>query len=514
MGKHILSIDVGTQTIKGVVYDFSGRVIVKEKKFYDAPYFFPKPGYCEREAEDYWSDLVFICKRIFQNGINAVDIEAISITTQRATTIFLGKNFKPIRPAVLWLDKREAEKVPNIGFYEVVFRIVGAYKTVKAFQKKSVVNWVIENEPELWEKTRYVCHLSTYLNYKLTNAFCDSYASQVGYLPFNFKKKQWELENSWKYKAVPVALNMLPKLVDPSDIIGYVTEEASKETGLLKGIPVIATASDKACELLGVGAYGKYDAALSFGTTATINFNSDNYLEVFRFFPSYPSAIKDAFNVEYQVFRGFWLITWFKEQFAKLESKTADSLGITTEDLLEQRVSNISAGSDGLILHPFWSQGAVNVKHKLKGSIIGFTDKHKMEHVYKALIEGLMFALREGKEAIENKMNVRLKRLFASGGGAKSGLVVGCAADIMNLPVFKPSNVETSSLGAAMLAALGVGKFNDIYEAINAMKPDGEFIYPKPENVRVYDDIFKNVFVKVKGKLSPFYEIVDKISLT
>ncbi len=509
MGKYILSVDVGTQTIKGVVYDFSGEMLIKEKQFYDKPYFSPKPGHYEREAEDYWNDLVSVCKKLFRNGIDAKDIEAVSITTQRATTVFLDKNFEPLRPAILWLDKREAEEVTNLGFYEFLFRLVGAFDTVKTFQKRSAVNWVIKNEPELWQKTGYVCYLSTYLNYKLTGAFFDSNASQVGYLPFNFKKKQWEPENSWKYKAVSVRLNMLPKLVNPSDLIGYVTERASKDTGLPKGVPVVAAASDKACELIGVGAYGKYDAALSFGTTATINFNSDRYLEAFRFFPSYPSAIGNAFNVEYQVFRGFWLISWFKEQFAKLESKAAESLGIAAEELLEKRVSNIPAGSDGLVLHPFWSQGVAGKKQVMKGSIIGFTDSHKMEHVYKALIEGLMFALREGKEAIEKKMNIKLKRLFASGGGAKSRLVVNCAADIMNLPVFKPDNVETSSLGAAMLAALGVGKFNSIYEAIDAMKPNGEFIYPKPENVKIYDNIFKKVFVPIKGKLSPIFHTYE-----
>ncbi len=510
MGKYILSVDVGTQTIKGVVYDFSGKIIIKEKRFYDKPYFSSKPGCYEREAEDYWNDLASVCKKLFKNDINAKDIEAVSITTQRATTVFLDKNFNPLRPTILWLDKREAEEVPSLGFYEIAFKLVGAFKTVKTFQKKSSVNWVIKNEPELWEKTKYVCHLSTYLNYKLTSAFSDSHASQVGYLPFNFKKKQWETENSWKYRAIPVKLNMLPKLLRPSDLIGYVTEKASRYTGLPKGVPVIAAASDKACELVGVGAYDKHDAALSFGTTATINFNSDKYLEAFRFFPSYPSAIWNDFNVEYQIFRGFWLISWFKEQFAKLESKTAESLGIATEELLENRVSDIPAGSDGLILHPFWSQSVIGKKQAIRGSIIGFTDSHKMEHVYKALIEGLMFALREGRDAIEKKMGIKLRHLFASGGGARSKLVVSCAADIMNLPVFKPDNVETSSLGAAILAALGVGKFNSIYEAIDAMKPNGEFIYPKPENVKIYDNIFKKVFVSIKGKLSPIFHKCEK----
>ncbi len=511
MSKYILSVDIGTQTIKGVVYDFFGKAIVKEKRFYDVPYFSPYLGYYEREAEDYWDDLISVCKRIFQNGISPKDVEAVSITTQRATIIFLDKNFNPLRPAILWLDQRKAKKIPNLGFYEFVFKLVGAFNIAKALQKKSAVNWVVENEPELWEKTRYVCHLSTYLNYKLTGVYCDSYASQVGYLPFNFKKKLWESENSWKYKAIPVKLEMLPKLVSPSHIIGSITDEASKALGLLKATPVIATASDKACELLGVGAYDKCDAALSFGTTATINFNSDRYLEVFRFFPSYPSAIENAFNVEYQIFRGFWLISWFKEQFAKLESKTAESLGIATEELLEKYVSNIPAGSEGLILHPFWSHNVADIRYKMKGSIIGFTDRHKMEHVYKALIEGLMFALKEGKEVIEKRIGVRLERLFAAGGGAKSNLVVSCAADIMNLPVFKPKNVDTSSLGAAMLAAFGIGKFKDIYEAIEKMKPDGELIYPNEENVKIYETIFRKVFIETKTRLKSLYNTLDEI---
>ena len=513
MGRYIFSIDVGTQSIKGVIFDFKGRVVYREKKFYEKPYLSSKPGYSERDPEEYWNDLVSVCKKVLSYGVNPKDIEAVSVTTQRATTVFLDENFKPLRNAILWLDQRMVENVPTLGLYEILFKLAGALRAVRFFQKRSSVNWVREHEPEIWEKIKHICFLSTFLNYKLTDAFKDSYASQVGYLPFDFKNKRWEPEGSWKYRAIPVSFDMLPKLVKPSAVLGYITESASNITGLSKGTPVIASASDKACELIGVGACSKYDASLSFGTTATINFNSNKYIEAFRFSPAYPSAIENAFNIEYQIFRGFWLISWFKEQFAKLESKTAESLGVATEELLEERVSSIPAGSEGLILHPFWSQSVINKKQEMKGSIIGFTDRHKMEHVYKSLIEGLMFALKEGKEAIEGKIGIRLKHLFASGGGAKSNLVVSCAADIMNLPVFKPNNVETSSLGAAMLAALGVGKFNSIYEAIDKMKPDGEFIYPNAESARVYDDIFRKVFVTVKGKLSPFYEIVDEIFL-
>jgi len=162
---------------------------------------------------------------------------------------------------------------------------------------------------------------------------------------------------------------------------------------------VIAGAADKACEVLGVGALAESVASVSCGTTATINTSRARYVEVVPFMPAYPAAIPDQFNTEIQVFRGFWMVSWFLEQFGAEERQRADREQVAPEILLDELLAQTEPGAGGLILQPFWNPVLGETGPEGRGSIIGFQDFHTRAHIYRALIEGLAFALRVGQRA-------------------------------------------------------------------------------------------------------------------
>jgi len=511
MAKYFLSIDAGTQSLRAMVFDARGRVVAGERVVYPQPYFSMKPGYAEKEAEDYWKALVEACRGIWSQGISPHDLFSLCVTTQRATTILLDEEGRPVRPAVLWLDQRQASKVPGMGLYRIFMGLAGAWEAVRYFQRRALVNWVRQEEPETWERTRYVTFLSGYLNYRLTGKLVDSTASQVGYLPFDFKGQRWEKRGHWKYRAVPVDPGMLPILVRPGEVLGEVGTEAAQATGLLPGTPVVSGASDKACEILGCGVVNPDQACLGYGTTATISVNTEKYFEPMRFSPAYPSAIPGQYNVEYQVFRGFWLVTWFKDQFARAESEKARSMGMKPEELLEELARKVPAGSHGLVLQPFWTPGIKYPGLNAKGCIVGFSDIHKKEHIYRAMIEGLIFALREGKEMIERRGGVAIRELYIAGGGSSSPLVAQCTADIMNLPVIRPRHSETSALGGAIISSWAMGVYQDVYKAIESMTERGETFKPDIHNVRIYQAFYSRVFKRLFKRLKTIYREVDAI---
>lgn len=513
--KNILfSIDVGTQSVRALAFDKKGKIIDSERVIYKPAYYSPKPGWAEQNPEYYWEKLGEACRNLFKKGnIDPNLIAGAAITSQRGTVVNLDADGKPLRDAILWLDQRRANKLPKLKLpWNLVFKIPGLRKILRYFQAEAEANWIRENQSEIWEKTKHFLLLSGYLSYKITNKFVDSTGCQVGYLPFDYRKQEWAKNSSWKMNAVPVKHKALPELIQPGDQLGVVTAGASEFTGLPEGLPVIAAASDKACETIGSGCIDLWQGCIGFGTTATINVNSSKYIEPVFFLPAYPSAKKGSFNLEVQIFRGFWMVTWFKEQFAQIEQKAADEEGIAPEVLLERLASKVPDGSMGLVLQPYWSPGIKFPGIEAKGGIIGFGGVHKKEHIYRAILEGLAYALREGKERIERKTKTKITELYVSGGGSKSDLMMQITANVFGMSVIRPSVYETSGLGAAILTAAGTGVYQNLETAVNEMTSKGKTFNPQLESVKKYNRLYNEVYKKMYGKLQPLYKSIMNIT--
>lgn len=180
------------------------------------------------------------------------------------------------------------------------------------------------------------------------------------------------------------------------------TSDAAEATGLAAGLPVIASAADQACEVLGSGALAPDTASLSYGTTATVNTPTRRYIEPIRYLPPYPAAVPGEWTMEIQVFRGYWMVEWFKREFGAREVAVAEARGVEPEALFDDLVRAVPAGSMGLTLQPYWSPGVRIPGPEAKGAIIGFGDVHTRAHVYRAILEGLAYALREGRNGPRN----------------------------------------------------------------------------------------------------------------
>jgi sugar (pentulose or hexulose) kinase len=201
--------------------------------------------------------------------------------------------------------------------------------------------------PRLWARTRTYLLLSGYLNYRFTGRLVDSVASQVGYVPFDYKKGRWAPPHDWKWQALPITPAMLPELVAPGTVIGKVSAQAAQDTGIPAGLPVLAGAADKACEVLGAGCLTPDIACLSYGTAATINTTTPRYLEATPFIPPYQAAVPGHYNTEVQITRGFWMVNWFKEQFGLHEQQQAMREGVTPESLFDALVNQSATRRPG-----------------------------------------------------------------------------------------------------------------------------------------------------------------------
>lgn len=511
--ENLLAIDNGTQSVRALLFDPNGNLLARQRVPIE-PYFSTAPGLAEQHPDVFWQAVCQACQGLLrQPGVDAGSIAAAALTTQRSTVINVDREGKPLRPAIVWLDQRRTEGLPPVGgLWGLAFRLAGASETVAYLQAEAEANWIHTHQPEIWQQTYKYMYLSGYLTYLLTGEFSDSVGSQVGYMPFDYKSLTWAKSWDWKWQAVPMDPSLLVKLVKPGEPLGTITAQASQATGLPEGLPLIAAAADKACEVIGAGALEPHIGCLSYGTTATINTTHARYMEIIPLIPPFPAAVPGLYSMELSVYRGYWMVSWFKQEFGMREQKLAEERGIEAEELFDELVNTVPPGSQGLTLQPYWSPGLRKPGPEAKGAIIGFGDVHTRAHIYRAILEGLAYALREGAERTSRRTKVAITELRVAGGGSQSEAAMQLTADVFGLPAARPHVYEASGLGAALNAAVGAGIHANFAAAVKAMTHLGDTFTPNPQTHEIYDQLYRQVYLKMYRRLKPFYEAIRRIT--
>ena len=511
-GDLILVFDAGTQSIRAALIDRQGAIRHMVKTPIE-PYFSRQPGWAEQEPAYYWENLAATARRLLSSDkVDSDRIAGVTVTSQRTTVINLDKNGAPLRPAILWLDQRKADMEHNLSpILRGALQALNKYTIVEKAIRECKSNWMRQNQPELWDKTAKFLFLSGFLIHRRTGEYRDSSGSMVGYLPFDYKKHRWAKPHDMKWKLFPMDPSVLPELVAPASRLGYITRKASEDTGIPEGLPVIAAGTDKACEVLGAGCRSPEIACLSYGTTATVNTANPKYVEVKPLVPPYPSALPGAYNTEVMVYRGFWMVSWFKEQFGLREQQIAEARGVAPEVIFDELIQDIPPGSMGLTLQPYWSPG-INTDADAKGAIIGFGDVHTRAHIYRAILEGLGYGLKDGMLALQKRNRIKVQALRVSGGGSQSDAAMQITADIFGLPAERPHTYETSALGAAIDAAVGLKLHPDFDSAIREMTRVTDVFEPIPRHRDLYHELYERVYRKLYGRLKPIYNDIREIT--
>jgi sugar (pentulose or hexulose) kinase len=509
----VLAIDNGTQSVRALVFNLQGELVAKTRIPIE-PYFSTNPGFAEQQPEVFWQAVCQACQNLWQTpGLEKERIAGVAVTTQRSTVINLDKEGEPLRPAIIWLDQRRTENLPRVGgLWGLIFWLTGMSSTVAYLQAEAEANWIRTHQPDIWNNTHKYLFLSGYLTWKLTGSYKDSASCQVGYIPFDYKRQTWSRGYDWKWQAVPMDPSIMPDLVPAAQVLGEITPQAADATGIPAGLPLIAAASDKACEVIGSGGITPNIACLSFGTAATVNTTHKRYVELIPLIPPYPSAVPGYYSLELQIYRGYWMVNWFKQEFGHVEQFLAAQRSVEPEVIFDELVNSAPPGNDGLLLQPYWSPGLKLPGPEARGAIIGFGGEHTRAHLYRAILEGLAYALREGALRTEKRSGVKITELRIAGGGSQSNAAMQVTADIFGLPAARPHVYEASGLGAAIDAAVGLGLYPTFEQAIDAMTHTGESFQPDPAAHQVYDQLFNNVYLKMYKTLEPLYHELSKIT--
>ena len=506
----VLTLDFGTQSVRTALINKQGELVYIVKKVYSPIYFSNKKGYAEQHADFYWENVIECLQKVCKDRPELLEnIIAMTVSTFRDSAVLLDKHMKPLRPVILWCDQRLAqakEKIPAL--HSFLFKLVGMKDTVDLNRTRTMAHWVKENEPEVWAKVDKYVNISTYIHYKLSGVLADSPCGMTGHYPLNYKKSIWYDEGAMKGRIFGIPNRMLPKLVKPGEVIGILSDEVAQLTGLPQGIKLVASGSDKGCETIGLGCLTPDMGAISYGTACSIEVSNPKFHEPEPFLPAYAAAVPNLYNMDVQIYRGYWMLKWFASEFANELEMAATTRGVAIEEVLDDWLDDVNIGSDGLILQPYWGPGLA--RPLAKGAMVGFSSVHTRKHIYRAIVEGIAFAIREGLESIEKSQKQKVKSLRISGGGSLSNSVCQITADIFGLEISRVQTIESTSLGAAIATFAAVGEFKDIHEAVKSMVKTTETFKPNQKNHEIYNKIYHDIYLKVYPRLKPLNEEINK----
>lgn len=485
--KCLLGIDFGGGSSKATLISTDGKIISENTVEYKT--YYPESGACEQSPLD-WIEA--LCENVSmllkKSKICASDILGIAIDSATHTFLVCDENFNPLRNAVHWTDSRSIEEARLLRekHGELIFE--------KTFHKPDTIwtlpqlLWLKKKEPEIFSKTRYIFFEKDYIRYFLTGVYCTDYIEAEGSMLFDSGRMEWDGELC---SLASIKTDMLPPLKKPTDIIGSVTDEAAKKTGLFAGTPVICGTTDTVMEVFASGAVEEGDITVKLATAGRICIISDK---------PYP----DRHIINYShIIDGLWYPGTATKAAASSYRYYRDTFGMDYKEL-DAGASGVPVGCDGLIFHPYINgELTPYADPMLCGSFTGIRATHTRGHFTRAVLEGVSLSLLDSKRYFDSLGISHKPVATLIGGGAKGKLWRQITADVLGMTL-RVTESSDSSLGSAMLVGVALGVFKDAKDAVSLCIKEKSITEPISENTEKYSKIFER-YKKIAEALSPIY---------
>lgn len=509
MKKYLLAYDLGTTGSKASLFDSEGQLLANSYDEYVTEY--TDGNRAEQNPEDWWQAVCDSTKRLLtETAVNAEEIAAISFSGHMMACLPVDKSGTPLRSCIIWSDNRSVDQaqhlVDEIGAEEG-YKITG-HQLLPCYSAAKIM-WVRDNQPGIFDKTYKFLHVKDYIAAKFTGVFATDYSDASGMNLFDLEKYSWS-EELLRASAIPV--DKLPEVHSSSDIIGEVTTEAAKETGLCSGIPVVIGGGDGPCAGVGSGVIAEGLAYNYFGSAAWIGIASrkpvyDPQMRTFNFI----HLDKDLYMPVGASNNGGYSYQCFQSAVWESEMKSAEALSIDIFDLMEMRARKVQPGAGKLLYLPFIrGERCPYTNPNARGAFIGLTPNHTKADMTRAVLEGVVFNQRIILDALEQQ-GATVKEMWVIGGGAKSTLWRQIMADIYRKPIIRPRLLqEANSLGAAIAAGVGVGLF-DSFSASKGMVEMVARQKPDPVSAEVYERLY-SVFMKAYEQMVPVFDSLATLS--
>lgn len=488
---YLLGMDCGTTNIKAIILGEDGTVVAEASR--PSKFMNPGPNMQEQDANEWWSNTVEIFRSLTeQAGHDIVKrIRGISVSSHTVTMLPVDAEGNPLRNAMTYQDNRSAEElhyiVDTIG-YDRFVKIVGGQPAVAFLPNK--ILWFKKHEPELYAKTACFLQASSFINYKLTGKMTMDIDQATRTQCLDISTMEWSKEIG---DVIGVDLDEKlpkPRLVD--EIIGFVTEEAAKTTGLMEGVPVIAGCSDAMASMHATGMSRLGEAGESSGTTSLVFVGSD-----VKSAPDIPVVTKPCtidgmpwiFDAPIQTSGA--ALKWFIEKMAAEEVTYAKEQDLNIYTYLNELALESKPGAGGLFFFPYLlGERAPLWNEYARGMFIGMGMDMKRSDLVRAVFEGTAFALRHVMETVK-EAGATAELLRICGGGAKSRTWCQIKASMLNMPVYVMDDKSGDvPVGDALIVGHKLGVFPELTKAAEKIVKVNEIIEPVEEWVEAYDKLY------------------------
>ncbi len=475
----LLGIDLGTSSIKAALIREDGRCLAIGAEPYAIST--PFPGWAEQDAEDWvQATLRAVRSALAQAGDQVEAVAALSFSGQSHGGVCLGRHGEVLRPAIIWADQRSAQQVDevrrNVG-PENLARWTG--NPLDTGFMLSTWLWLRQHEPEVAARAAFFVLPKDYVRYRLTGVLATepSDAGTTGL--FDPARVRWSQP---LLEAVDIDPALLPDVIGSAAPAGRLLPQAAAEMGLAAGTPVFAGAADQACQALANGILAAGDVSSTIGTggqlsAPTTDATPDSGLRLHLYNHVAPGL---WFRMGATLSAGLSL-TWLRNLLQP---------GTPFQQMADW-ANTAPAGSEGLFFVPHLAgERTPHMDPHARAAFIGLTLRHRREHIIRAVMEGVVFSLRQALDLMES-LGVEARRVVASGGATQHPLWLQLQADIYDCPIHRTLTVEAAATGAALLAGIGVGVYGDAQDAASrTVRLHDEVILPQPEEAEHYRRAF------------------------
>lgn len=500
MKQYLLGIDIGTSSCKVAIFSKNGKVIATASD--DYPVYYPHQGWAEQNPEEWWSAVCTAIRKVLDLGnVAPEEIAGVGVDGQSWSAIAVDDDGNVLTNTPIWMDTRAKdiceELSEKIGA-ERIFELAGnpfepSYATAK-------IIWYQRYLPDVYEKIHKILQSNSYIVYKLTGVMSQDVSQGYGFHCFDMRTGTWSEEMC---EALGIPMRMLPDIYPCHEVVGTVTEEAARACGLGAGTPVVAGGVDAACGTLGTGVVKSGETQEQGGQAGGMSICLDTYIADPRMILGF-HVVPNRWLLQGGTTGGGGVMRWLEREFADFEREEGKRVGKSSLELFNEIAEKIAPGSEGLVFLPYMSGERSPIwDPDAKGVYYGLDFSKTKGHFVRAAMEGVAFSLKHNLD-IAKEAGADAQVLRAMGGSANSLLWTQIKSDVTGKPIVVPSSDTATTLGAAILAGVGIGMYEDFEEAVALTVRNKRFHEPNEENFAIYEknyEIYLELYRQLKDTM-------------
>lgn len=499
--EYVIGIDIGTTSVKTILLSAEGNIVDEDTQEHNLLSL--HPGWAEEDANVWWSDTIKTLKKLSSRNPDKMNnVKGLGVSGMVPAIVILDAQGEPLRKTIQQNDARAVEQievVKNNLDQEILFDHVGGYTNQQHVIPRLL--WVKENEPDVWKKAAHVMGSYDWIVYKLTNQLSIEVNWAVESGMFDIRKQCWIPEYMKKFD---IDEKLFARVHMSTDIVGTVTEEVAKKTGLKTGIPVVAGSADHVASTLAANITEPGDLLIKFGGAGDILYCIDKIDPLKKLFFDY-HLIPSQYLLNGCMAASGSLVKWLtKDIFGNYDSDALKEMDKTAEKL-------VPPGSDGLVILPYFIGEKTPIfDPTARGVMVGLTLSHTKAHLFRACLEAVIYGFRHHIDVLKEGGYVP-KHIYATNGGSKSAFWCQIAADILNAEIKSYPHHPGSSLGVAFMAGKALGLFSD-WKQISECLHEYKIYRPIQKNVEIYNRtyaIYRNTYNQLKPVFKDIQHVYD-----